>query len=137
MSGDDWPPEFAPGYRVLKSDQRPPQSDMFADQLPIIKHALPDATKTTQQNFEDFHRLNPHLYVRLARMAKDLVRAGRKRIGMAMLIEVVRWDYLTTTDHGEHDFKINNNYQGRYARLLMENEPELAGLFELRKLRTP
>lgn len=123
--------------RVLKSDQHPPQQDMFADHLPTIKHALPDASKTTQENFEDFHALNPHLYVVFRRMALGLARAGRNRFGMAMLYEVVRWDYLTTTNHGDHDFKINNNYQGRYARLLMQNEPELADVFELRKLRTP
>ena len=124
-----------PGVRVLKSNQRPPQADMFEDALPKIKHALPDPNRSTQENFEQFHRLNPHLYVVFCRMAKDLVRAGRSRFGMAMLTEVVRWDYLTTTNHGEYDFKINNNYQGRYARLLMEQEPELAGVFELRKLR--
>ncbi len=125
----------APGVRVLKSHQRPPQADMFEDQLPSIKHPLPDPDRSTQENFEKFHRLNPHLYVVFSRMAKALVQAGRKRFGIAMLTEVVRWDYLTTTNHGEHDFKINNNYQGRYARLLMEQEPELAEVFELRKLR--
>jgi len=30
-------------------------------------------------------------------------------------------------------YRLNNNYTALYARLLMDNEPELAGLFEIRQ----
>ncbi len=33
------------------------------------------------------------------------------------------------------DFKINDHYLSRYARKLMEEHPELDGLFELRELK--
>lgn len=31
------------------------------------------------------------------------------------------------------DFKLNNSYRAYYARLIMAQEPDLAGLFALRK----
>jgi hypothetical protein len=34
------------------------------------------------------------------------------------------------------DFKLNNNYHSRYARLIMEREPGLDGFFETRGLRS-
>ena len=32
-------------------------------------------------------------------------------------------------------FKLNNNYTGYYARKLMELNPDLEGLFELRRMK--
>jgi hypothetical protein len=40
---------------------------------------------------------------------------------------------LTTT---ADDFKLNNDFTSRYARLLMQSEPELDGFFEVRELRS-
>jgi hypothetical protein len=31
------------------------------------------------------------------------------------------------------DFKLNNNYRAHYARLIMHQEPDLDGIFELRR----
>jgi len=51
-----------------------------------------------------------------------------------MLWEVLRWNrFLATAD--PEAWKLNNNYHSRYARLLMTNNPELAGVFELRELK--
>ena len=54
---------------------------------------------------------------------------------MKMLFEVVRWNRLLRT--GDRGFKLNNNFTAYYARLLMEREPELRGMFETRKLGVP
>jgi hypothetical protein len=49
-------------------------------------------------------------------------------------VEVVRFHRaLETTDP---DFKLNNNYSSRYARILMDEEPELAGFFQTRELKS-
>lgn len=37
--------------------------------------------------------------------------------------------------HGD-EFKLNNNFRSHYARALMQRERELAGFFELRRLRS-
>jgi len=113
----------------------PPQADMFAEALPKLKYGT-TVGLTIQEAFDEFHRRNPHVYVMLSKMARAAKAAGRTKIGIGMLVEVIRWDYLVNTDHDESDFKINNNHRSRYARLLEQQEPELAGMFETRKLRS-
>jgi hypothetical protein len=63
--------------------------------------------------FSEFHARNPHVYARLAAMARQAVAAGRRRIGIGMLFEVLRWEHqIATTDE---EFRLNNNYRSRYA----------------------
>lgn len=88
-----------------------------------------------QEAFEKFHAANPFVYEALRRLALELVERGRKKIGIGMLTEVVRWEYARQTSDASSDFKINNNYRSRYARLLMENVEELEGVFEVRELK--
>lgn len=84
--------------------------------------------------FEKFHASNPHVYAELVRLARQAVAKGRTRFGMKALWEVMRWHFwLNTTDT---DFRLNNNYSSRYARLIMQQEADLRGVFETRELRT-
>ncbi len=85
-----------------------------------------------EQQFQQFHAKNPHVYEALRTRA---LRAKRKgfRPGIGCLFEVLRWSYGLTTE-GD-DFKLNNNYRAFYARMLMDQEPELEGFFELRRQR--
>tara|TARA_R110002020_G_scaffold145908_4_gene320212 strand:- start:7636 stop:7962 length:327 start_codon:yes stop_codon:yes gene_type:complete len=98
---------------------------------PSVSRFRPDAPQT----FEEYHRTHPQVYRGLRDLALEVRRAGRQRIGMKLLIERLRWDHMLTGCE-EDEWKVNNNHASRYARLLMESEPELAGLFELRELRT-
>jgi hypothetical protein len=80
--------------------------------------------------FEDFHSKNPHVYESLRQLALDLVDAGHSHFGIAMIYETLRWQHaMRTTDK---DFKLNNSYRAAYARMLMDREPKLAGVFDLR-----
>jgi hypothetical protein len=57
-------------------------------------------------------------------------RTGRHKLGIKTLYERARWEIaLATTDA---DFKLNNNFTAWYSRLIMAQEPDLAGLFDLR-----
>lgn len=88
------------------------------------------------ERFQVFHKLNPAVYNMLARLARKAVAQGKRRVGIGMLWEVMRWEiWLDTTDAGS-EFKLNNDYRSRYARMIMETEPDLAGIFETRKLKT-
>lgn len=87
---------------------------------------------TLPEMFQAFHAANPHVYHALRRLAVGMVRRGQARIGIKMLFEVLRWQYAMSTTDAHSDFKLNNSYAPFYARLLMDNEPELAGAFELR-----
>lgn len=87
-----------------------------------------------QSRFEAFHAANPEVYDNLVRMARTLVARGRRRIGIAMLFEVLRWNHAVQTI-GDADFKLNNNFRSRYARLIAQREPDLARVFETRELK--
>lgn len=90
-------------------------------------------------NFQQFHEENPHVYTQLVALANQAYDRGRKKIGIGMLFEVMRWNHLISTSGDK--FKLNNNHRAYYARLIMEDHPHLAGIFETRfqisKLSTP
>ena len=97
------------------------------NQLPLF----PD-TPSSEEAFAAFHEENPQVYLWLRDQALHLVRLGhRKRFGIRTLWEALRWQRLRTSC-SDGEYKLNNNYTRFYARLLMENEPELAGLFQTR-----
>jgi hypothetical protein len=95
---------------------------------------LPLSEEGLEARFRRFHAENPHVYGELAKLARQAKRKGRRKIGIKMLFEVVRWNrFLTTTDT---EYKLNNNFHSRYARLIMDKEADLRGIFDLRGLRT-
>lgn len=103
----------------------------------MTQRALSFMTKrgmTIQEQFEDYHAAHPELYLELVRLALDVKGRGRKKYGLKAIAEVARWN-LGYHKEDDEEYAINNNYVSRYARLIMENEPELKGFFELRKLK--
>lgn len=87
------------------------------------------------QEFKVFHTNNPAVYKTLVGLAREAVALGHKKIGIKMLWEVARWEiWIKTTSTDE--FKLNNNFTSRYARLIMDIEPDLKGIFELRGLKS-
>ncbi len=91
---------------------------------------------TPADKFEEYHRLNPQVCSALEQMARDLINKGRRKVGIKMLMEVLRWNYQMKTEDPNSDFKINNNYAPYYARLLIERNPQWADVFELRAIRS-
>lgn len=89
---------------------------------------------TIQARFEEFDRANPWVYDRLVGMTRGLVERGRRKVGMKMLFEVLRWEYAMSTSDPASDFKLNNNYASRYARQIMDREPDLDEIFDTREL---
>ena len=87
------------------------------------------------EQFAAFHESNPWVYDALVELARDLLNRGRERVGIGMLFEVLRWHYQRNTTDPGSDFKLNNNYRSRYARLIMAAEPDLRRVFETRRLR--
>lgn len=90
---------------------------------------------TIDARFEAFHAANPWVYDELVRLARGLVERGHRRIGIGMLFEVMRWSWYMHTSDPTSEWKLNNDYRSRYARLIMVTEDDLAGCFETRGLR--
>lgn len=82
--------------------------------------------------FARFHEANPEVYEELVRLARTLKRKGLDNYGIVGLYEVLRYDRSLRTDG--KPFKLSNDYRSRYARLIMEKEPDLAGFFRTREL---
>lgn len=103
--------------------------------LPIEDLVIPVFTEgmTIQARFESFHEHNPWVADVLERMTTDRLAAGKRKVGIGMLFEVLRWQagFVTEGD----DFRLNNNYRSRYVRLLIERHPEWAEAFETRELK--
>lgn len=85
----------------------------------------------TARRFDEFHADNPRVYDVLVRLAREWVAAtGHPKLGIKTLYERARWEIALATS--DADFKLNNNWTAFYARLIMHNEPDLDGMFDLR-----
>jgi hypothetical protein len=84
--------------------------------------------------FWEYHRANPHVFILFARFAMQVKHNGHDHYSAKAIFERVRWHFSVETT-GE-DFKLNNNYTSRYARLLAEEYPEFEGFFRNRELST-
>jgi hypothetical protein len=89
-----------------------------------------DADKLAKA-FWVFHEQNPRVYDELVALARQVKSRGRGHYGIGALFEVVRFHRaIQTTDK---KFKLNNNHRALYARLIMEQESDLASFFETRE----
>lgn len=95
--------------------------------------------RTLDERFADFHSHNPHVYDALVELAREARRINRTaKLGIGMLFEVLRWQtFLETKGETPRDgYKLNNVFRSRYARLIMERNPDLRGVFDTRELRS-
>lgn len=101
-------------------------------QLPGFAAEFPD--RALSARWWQFHLDNPDVYRELVDLARQWRARGWARIGIAALFEVLRWQRAMRTDGDQ--FKLNNSYRSRYARLIMVEHPDLDGMFSTRELRT-
>lgn len=87
-----------------------------------------------QMEFENFHAANPQVLDELEDLALKWFRAGHNKVAIGMLWEVLRWRRGLLLI-GVGDYKLNNNYRSRYARLLLNMHPEWITSIETRELR--
>lgn len=93
-----------------------------------------DEDPSIQAAFEKFHAAHPDVFALFEKYADQLRVAGRNSYGAKAILERIRWDYATSGRDVE--FKINNNFTSRYARLLIAKRPEFQMFFEMRTLKT-
>lgn len=100
-----------------------------------VNQPEPPFRGTIQQRFLDYHRANPEIYRLIVFYARQAKRSGhRARYGMKVIFERVRW-HVEIETLSLDDYKLNNDFSSRYARLVMEQEPDLADFFETRELK--
>ena len=92
-----------------------------------------DYEGTIQAAFQAFHDAHPEVYVEVVRLTRIAKARGYTKLGISLPWERMRWTFKV--DQGDEEFKLNNNYRSRYARLIMAQEPDLADIFETRELK--
>lgn len=93
-------------------------------------------SRTSESRFLEFHRKNPKVYALLVEYARRAKQRGYRTYGIGALWEIVRWDKHTLFTVGSDQWRMNNNFRSRYARLIMQQEPDLEGFFHLRELHS-
>lgn len=123
------------------SEALPEQGDLLAQLADLPDEAVrrivsqhTDADKDLQFQFERFHREHPEVYKVLVWFAREAQGRG-VRVGMKALWERLRWEFSVGEQSGK-DYRLNNNHTSRYSRLIMEQESDLAEMFETRALRS-
>ena len=109
---------------------------LAADNLELFQPLVPERWRTNRESFELFHERNPQVYEHLRHLALDAVRRGKRKFGFRCIWEITRWE-LSYGVEGDSMFVMNDHSCPYYARLLMEREPELRGIFNTRELRAP
>lgn len=117
--------------RALRRGDGDLPSDKEGEVISLFDVQTIPHTPTPAEEFEDFHRANLHIYVALRKLALDWVDAGHQHLGISMIWEVLRWQHGMRTS--DPKFKLNNDLRAPYARLLAQNEPRLANVFETRR----
>jgi hydrogenase maturation factor len=84
--------------------------------------------------FQQFHVENPEVYRQLVRLARQWKAAGKAKLGIKTLFEKLRWEWHVSGIADSEGYKLNNNYTALYARMIMDREADLKGLFETRSL---
>lgn len=95
----------------------------------------PTEATSIEDRFRKYHEANPHIYHKIVEKARQVKRLGRvKTYSVAAIFEVIRYEALIVSRAGE-PFKLSNDFRSRYARLIMDQERDLAGFFTVRELR--
>ena len=96
----------------------------------------PTRAQQLDQEFVQFQRDNPSVYPKFRMLAVKLKAKGIDRWGAKAIWEVLRYELALKSVTSGEKYALNNNFTSRFARKLMDEEPEeFAGFFETRALK--
>ena len=101
-------------------------TEKYAYKKPPVRPERP----SIDERFRLFNDENPHVLTEMLRIARARVAAGAKRVGAKAIWEELR-QYLRVNKTGPH--KLDNSLTALYARKLLEVDPSLATVIELRR----
>lgn len=96
-----------------------------------------------EQEFLQFHRANPQVYRMLVQITRSMLAQGRRRLGIGDVYERLRYHIRMATNIDPRYYqpdgkpmKLANAHRAYYARLIMQQEPDLKDVFVVKPLRT-
>lgn len=102
----------------------------------MTQHVDPSNRSKIERAFLKFHATHPEVYAELVRISRRLRAQGWDRFGIATVFEVARYRAMVGELKGNHP-KLNNNFRAYYARMIMQRETDLDGVFKTRELSVP
>lgn len=93
-----------------------------------------DDDRTIDDAFRQFDREHPEVFRLFRDYAEQIRGRGFSRYSSDAILHRIRWWHHV--EQADREFKINDHFSSRYARLLIEVDPTFAGFFELRRLRS-
>lgn len=86
-----------------------------------------------QRDFDQFHADHPEVFSKFHEYAEELWQRGYRRYSADAILHRIRWHFHI--ERGNRDWKLNDHFTSRYARLLASTYGKFAGFFEMRRLR--
>lgn len=86
------------------------------------------------EKFTIFHRRNPAIYAAFDRFSREARSSGRTRFSHWMVVNRIRW-YTEIETQGS-ELKISNDFIALYARMFVALNPDFAGFFEFKKMKS-
>jgi hypothetical protein len=102
----------------------------------VTQPTLLSAASRAEERFQAFLRANPSVYAEFKRRALALHRRGWRHFGGKAIAESIRYETALSAATPDEPWRLNNNHISRMVRQAIADEPELAGFFELRELRS-
>ena len=92
-----------------------------------------------EQDFWKFHRKHPEIYRALVYFARQWRerKGSNSVVGIKALYERVRWELSFESLSDQDSPKLSNNHTAFYARLIMEREDDLIGIFKTKTQKIP
>ena len=88
--------------------------------------------KWTKENFEEFHKNNPKIYILFIKFTNMVIERKRKYYSAKAIFHRIRWETMmsSTTHQLLGDFKIDDGWISHYARKFMDDFPQHRGFFK-------
>jgi hypothetical protein len=105
------------------------------DQLTLFPDPSGKMSKM-ETEFWDYHGKHPEIYRYLVQFAREwrLIKGKWSTLSIKGLFERTRWEMAIQS--GRESLQMNNNHTAFYARLIMDSNADLKGIFTLRRQRT-
>lgn len=97
-----------------------------------------------QESFSKFHEAHPEIFLLIVKECDRAIRHGKKKFSVKAIGNYIRWNVfieseqetLFTKRGDKIQFKLNDAFFSRYARLLIISYPHMKDFIELRDLRS-
>jgi hypothetical protein len=91
--------------------------------------------RTLAERFADHDRERPELYAEFKAICEQLLAKGVQHYGAKSVFEYIRF-HRRLNGRDADGYKCNNSFVSLYVRKLLQERPDMAGLFETRQLRS-